>query len=171
MMDAGLEMSLVRTQLYIYSQAPSFGTFAAGEWYQFPILWVSSLVNIVMIPVGVLLYRDDTGRTQAEKLAQRVRWFHNRPALGTFLVMCVIVNLAYVGYAGAFGIVRAAKLANSVACPYPFEEMKVYDPQARYEAEGQLGPYFPGIWAGWPSGQPDGRPESVTPSADQTCAP
>ena len=26
-----------------------------------------------MIPAGVLLYRDDTGKTQAEKLAQRVR--------------------------------------------------------------------------------------------------
>ena len=26
-----------------------------------------------MIPAGVLLYRDDTGRTVAEKLAQRLR--------------------------------------------------------------------------------------------------
>ncbi len=48
-----------------------------------------------MIPAGVLLYRDDTGRTQAEKLAQRVRGFRTRPALGTFLVMFAILNVAY----------------------------------------------------------------------------
>ena len=32
-----------------------------------------------MIPAGVLLYRDDTGRTQAEKLAHRIRAFRTRP--------------------------------------------------------------------------------------------
>ena len=29
------------------------------------------MVTFVMIPAGVLLYRDDTGKTVAEKLAQR----------------------------------------------------------------------------------------------------
>ena len=32
-------------------------------------------MTFVMIPAGVLLYRDDTGKTVAEKLAQRVRMF------------------------------------------------------------------------------------------------
>ena len=44
-----------------------------GKPYQFPLMWESSLVTLVMIPAGVLLYRDDTGRTVAEKLAQRIR--------------------------------------------------------------------------------------------------
>ena len=71
--DAMLETFLVRTQLYIYSQVIPFGSFATGEPHQFPLIWESALVSMVMIPAGVLLYRDDTGRTQAEKLAQRVR--------------------------------------------------------------------------------------------------
>ena len=48
-----------------------------------------------MIPAGVLLYRDDTGHTVAEKLVQRVRIFANRPMLGTAVTMIVILNLSY----------------------------------------------------------------------------
>ena len=56
-----------------------FGSIFAGKCYQFPLIWESSLVTLVMIPAGVLLYRDDTGRTQAEKLAQRFRVFRRPP--------------------------------------------------------------------------------------------
>ena len=51
----------------------------------------------VMIPAGVLLYRDDTGRTEAEKLAHRIRTFRpfsGAPALATFAVMFAILNVA-----------------------------------------------------------------------------
>ena len=83
------------------------GSFATGEPHQFPLIWESVLVSMVMIPAGVLLYRDDTGRTQAEKLAQRVRLFRGRPALGTFLVMFAIINVAYFfGYGGGFAVIR-----------------------------------------------------------------
>jgi hypothetical protein len=166
--DAFLEIFLVRTQLYIYSQVIPFGSFAAGEWYQFPLIWESALVTLVMIAVGVLLYRDDTGRTQAEKLAQRVRVFRTRPALGTFLVMFAIVNVAYVGYGAGFAIIRASKAATSVACPWPFPEAKVYDPNGFYEEAGQPGPFFPGIWAGWPSAQA-GRPDVAPPEDGGRC--
>ena len=44
MFDAFLEIFLVRTQLYIYSQVIPFGSFAAGESYQFPLIWESALV-------------------------------------------------------------------------------------------------------------------------------
>jgi Spirocyclase AveC-like len=166
--DAFLEIFLVRTQLYIYSQVIPFGSFAAGEWYQFPLIWESALVTLVMIAAGVLLYRDDTGRTQAEKLAQRVRVFRTRPALGTFLVMFAIVNVAYVGYGAGFAIIRASKAATSVACPWPFPEAKVYDPNGFYEEAGQPGPFFPGIWAGWPSAQA-GRPDVAPPEDGGRC--
>ena len=162
--DAMLEVFLVRTQLYIYSQAIPFGSIFAGKPYQFPLIWESTLVTLVMIPAGVLLYRDDTGRTQAEKLAQRVRAFRGRPALGAFAVMFAIVNVAYFGYGAGFAVIRDTKIATSVACPWPYPEAKVYDPQGFYEKAGQPGPYFPGIWAGWPSAQ-SGRPE-VSPPAD-----
>jgi hypothetical protein len=162
--DACLEIFLVRTQLYVYSQVVPFGSIASGEWHQFPLIWESSLVTLVMIAAGVLLYRDDTGRTQAERLAHRIRAFRPYPALGTFLVMFAVVNVAYLAYGAGFAVIRASKAATSVACPWPYPEAKVYDPNAFYEQAGQPGPYFPGIWAGWPSGQ-SGRPD-VDPPAD-----
>jgi hypothetical protein len=166
--DACLEIFLVRTQLYIYSQVIPFGSFAAGKPYQFPLIWESALVTLVMIPAGVLLYRDDTGRTQAEKLARRVRFFRTRPALGTFLVMFVIINVAYFAYGAGFALIRATKSATSVACPWPFPESKVYDPNGFYEENGQPGPYFPGIWAGWESAQ-SGRPDAAPPADGGRC--
>jgi hypothetical protein len=164
--DAMLETFLVRTQLYVYSQVIPFGSLFTGKSYQFPLIWESALVCMVMIPAGLLLYRDDTGRTQAEKLGQRIRFLRGRPALGTFLVMFAIINFAYfVGYGGGFALIRWTHTATSVACPYPFPEAKTYDPNAFYEKNGQAGPYFPGIWSGWQSAQPDGRP-NVEPPAD-----
>src|SRR5262245_61210843 len=168
--DAILEIVCVRTGLYIYSHVIPLGSLWAGEWYQFPLLWESALVTVVMIPAGVLLYRDDTGRTQAEKLAQRVRGFRTRPALGTFLVMFAILNVAYLVYGGAFAVIRASGSATSVACPWPYPEAKVYDPQGLYEKAGQPGPYFPGIWSGWQSGQ-SGRPQVHLPANGGRCAP
>jgi hypothetical protein len=162
--DALLETFLVRTQLYIYSQVIPFGSYAAGEYYQFPLIWESTLVTLVMIAAGVLLYRDDTGRTQAEKLAQRVRAFRGRPALGTFAVMFAIVNVTYFCYGAGFALIRATKTATAVACPWPYPEAKVYDPNGFYEEAGQPGPFFPGNWAGWPSAQIDGRPDVDPPA-------
>ncbi len=169
--DAGLEMFLVRTQLYIYSQVMPFGSVAAGEYYQFPLIWEASLVTLVMIPAGVLLYRDDTGRTVAEKLAQRIRWFRTTPRLGTFLVMFAILNVAYFAYGAGFALIRTTKAATSVACPYPFPEAKVYDPNGFYEQNGQPGPYSAGIWSGWQSAQPDGRPDVSPPPDGGRCGP
>ena len=84
--DAALEIFSIRAGLYIYSQVIPFGSVFVGKPYQFPLIWESALVTVVMIPAGVLLYRDDTGKTQAEKLAMRLRGrvFRGRPALATF---------------------------------------------------------------------------------------
>jgi hypothetical protein len=168
--DAVQEITLVRTQLYIYSQVIPFGSVFTGKAYQFPLLWESVLVTTIMIPAGVLLYRDDTGRTTAEKLAQRVRVFRGRPALGTFLVMFAIMSACYmVLYNGSFAVIRASGLATSVACPYPYPEAKVYDPQGQYAKAGQPGPYSAGILSGWATGQ-SGRPD-VTTNPDGRCSP
>jgi hypothetical protein len=160
--DAMLEIFLVRTQLYIYSQVVPFGSIAVGETHQFPLIWESTLVLTVMIPAGILLYRDDTGKTQAEKLAQRARFLRNRPALATFLVMFLVVNAAYLFlYIGGYSLIRATGTATSVACPWPYPEAKVYDPQGYYEAAGQPGPYSPGIWSDVLTAHPDPVPSSV----------
>ncbi|MGV0716578.1 spirocyclase AveC family protein [Mycolicibacterium sp. XJ662] len=169
--DAALEITLVRTGMYIYSQVPPWASIFAGEPHQFPLIWEVVAVTFVMIPAGVLLYRDDTGKSVAEKLAQRARIFASRPRLGTFVVMFVILNVAYFCYGGLFAIVKATKISTSVACPWPYPEVKVYDPQGFYEANGQEGPYSVGIMSTWMSGQPDGRPDVELGSKSDRCAP
>ena len=166
--DAFLEIFLVRTGLYSYSHVLPFGSVFTGKAYQFPLLVESSLVTLVMIPAALLCYRDDTGRTQAEKLANKISAFRGRPALGTFAVMFAILNVAYFCYGGGFAIIRATKAATSVACPYPFPEARVYDPQGFYEKNGQPGPYFSGIWDGWESAQ-SGRPTVTPPAGGGRC--
>jgi hypothetical protein len=169
--DAALEIFLVRTGLYIYSQVMPWGSLFAGTTFQFPLIWESTLVTVVMIPAALLCHRDDNGRTQAERLARSIPWLRHRPALATFLVMAAILNVAYFFYGAGFGAVRAAKLATAVACPWPFPEARVYDPQGFYERAGQPGPFFEGHWNGWMSAQPDGRPTLNPVSADAPCRP
>jgi hypothetical protein len=170
-MDAMLEIFLVRTGLYIYSQVTPWGSVFAGTTFQFPLIVESTLVTVVMVPAGLLCYRDDTGRTHAERLAQRLPWFRTRPTLATFVVMAVTLNLAYFMYGAGFAAIRATKLATAVACPWPFPEAQVYDPQGFYEREGQVGPYFEGHWNTWMSGQPSGRPDVEPPADGGRCGP
>jgi hypothetical protein len=169
--DAMLEIFSIHAGLYIYSQVMPWGSLFAGTTFQFPLIWESSLVTVVMIPACVLCHRDDTGRTQAEKLAQRSRWLVQRPALGTFLMMFAILNVAYFLYGAGFAAIRASGLATAVACPYPFPEAKVYDPQGYYEREGAPGPFFEGHWNTWMSGQPQGRPTVNPVKPDGSCRP
>ncbi|MBV8929060.1 MAG: spirocyclase AveC family protein [Mycobacteriaceae bacterium] len=169
--DAILEVTLVRTGLYIYSQVIPFGSLFAGDTYQFPLIWESLAVTFVMIPAGVLVYRDDTGRTVAEKLAQRARIFVGRPVLGMFVVMFVIINVAYFAYGGWFTLIKWSRTATSVACPWPYPEAKVYDPQGLYEKAGAQAPYSVGIWSTWMSAQPGGRPNVQPPANGGPCGP
>jgi hypothetical protein len=171
LVDMILEVTMIRTGLYIYSQVPPIGSIFAGTTFQFPLIWESSLVTLVMIPAGILCYRDDTGRTQAEKLAQKLRMFSARPALATFVVMFGILNIAYFMYGGAFALMKATHLSSTVACPWPYPEAKVYDPQGYYEREGQPGPYFEGYWNTWIVGQPEGRPKVNPLKENPSCLP
>ncbi|WP_067682242.1 spirocyclase AveC family protein [Nocardia miyunensis] len=166
--DAILECILVRSQLYIYTQVIPFGSLFTGKPYQFPLIWESAMVTFVMIPAAVLLYRDDTGRTVAERLSHRARIFRNRPALGAFTVMFILINIAYFCYGGGFAIIRDTRVATAVACPWPFPEAKVYDPQGFYEKNGQAGPYSAGIWSRWESAQ-SGRPATAMPADGGRC--
>ncbi len=167
--DAILEISLVRTGLYIYAQVIPWGSLFAGTTFQFPLIWESSLVCLVMVPAAVLCYRDDTGRTQAERLARRFRLLPKHPVLGTFLVMFAICNVAYFMYGGAYTAIRMSGLATAVACPYPYPDAKVYDPQGYFEREGEPGPYLEGFWSTWASGQRDGRPKVNPVKPDGMC--
>jgi hypothetical protein len=171
-LDAVVEIFCVSKRVYAYTQVPEFGSIFVGQYNQFPLLWESGLATSMMVVASISVYRDDTGKTYAEKLAQRLRLFPSRPALASFVVMITALSLAYaVVYGGGFTIIRAAKLATSVACPWPFPESKVYDPQGFYEMAGHPGPFYEGKWSTWMSGQPDGRPVIEGPVPPGRCGP
>jgi Spirocyclase AveC-like len=170
--DAALEIGSVRTGMYIYSQVIPWGSIFTGTTFQFPLIWESLSVTFVMIPAGILCYRDDTGKSVAEKLAGKAKLFPAKPVLGTFLVMFAIINVSYFAYGAWFAVIKASGQATSVACPWPYPEAKIYDPQGYYERNGQPGPYSVGKWATWMSGLPEGRPsDNPTPVGGGRCSP
>jgi hypothetical protein len=165
--DAWLEIQLVHTGMYIYSQVIPWGSIFTGTTFQFPLIWESFSVTFVMVPAAILCYRDDTGKSVAEKLAAKAKLYPARPVLGTFLVMFAIINVSYFAYGAWFWVIKVTHAATSVACPWPYPEAKVYDPQGFYEKAGAQGPYSVGIWSTWASGEPNGRPRVQAPPAGQ----
>ena len=168
--DAALEIGAVHTGLYIYAQVIPWGSVFTGSTFQFPLIWESLSVTFVMIPAAILVYRDDTGKSVAERLAAKAKLFPTKPVLGTFLVMFAITNVAYFAYGGWFWAIKASGLATSVACPWPYPEAKVFDPQGYYEENGAEGPYSVGKWATWQYALPDGRPDVKLGSKSMRCA-
>src|SRR6185312_15190674 len=48
LIDAMLEITLVRTGFYIYAQVIPFGSVFTGQPYQFPFIWETVMVTFVM---------------------------------------------------------------------------------------------------------------------------
>lgn len=165
--DALQEMFLVNTQFLTYTHVVPFGSLWVGEGRQFPLLMASSLITIVMIPASVLLYREGDGPTVAENLARRFALYARRPALSTFLVMTVILNVCFMCFSASFWLVRVTGAASEVACPWPYPTSKVWDPHGLYEEQGHPGPFTAGRADGWQVGQPGGRPENVVSTSDR----
>lgn len=165
--DAAQEVLLTRTQFLTYSHVIEFGSIDVGKNSQFPMLMASVLITVIMIPASVLLYRDDTGKSQAEKIAQRFRLHATRPTLATFLVMLVTITTAMMTFSSVFWLVRVTGAADTVACPWPYPAAKTWDPKGYYESQGAQGPFTPGKASDWQIGQPDGRPTSVTVETDR----
>jgi hypothetical protein len=108
----------------------------------------------------------------AEKLAAKAKLFPTKPVLGTFAVMFAIINVSYFAYGGWFWAIKASGLATSVACPWPYPEAKVFDPQGYYEKAGAKGPFSVGKWSTWQYALPDGRPDVEPPRHGQgACVP
>src|ERR1700727_291244 len=112
---------------------------------------------------AILCYRDDTGKSVAEKLPAKAKIFPRRPVLGSLLVMFAIRNVSYFAYLGWFWARKVSHAATSVACPWPYPEAKVYDPQGFYEKAGAQGPYSVGIWSTWARGGPTAGPQVQAP--------
>ena len=128
---------LIQTQLYIYSQVIPFGSVFAGKAYQFPLIWESSLVTLVMIPAGVLLYRDDTGRTVAEKMAQRVRCLPLAPGPRQLSGHVRDHQRRLLRYGAGLRPYQDTRIGHIGGLPVALPEAKVYDPQGFYETNGQ----------------------------------
>jgi Spirocyclase AveC-like/Luciferase-like monooxygenase len=56
--DFAMEQLCVRVGLYTFTQVIPFGSVFTGTRWQFPLLWQSSLISILMIPAAALIYRD-----------------------------------------------------------------------------------------------------------------
>src|ERR1700753_2323187 len=106
--DFAMEQFSVRAGLYTFTQVIPFGSVFVGTRWQFPVLWQSSLISIVMIPAAVLIYRDDTGRTVAERLARRAGLLPTRPVVGSVLTMLIGVDLAFMTYGLVYTAVSRA---------------------------------------------------------------
>ncbi|ORV45884.1 spirocyclase AveC family protein [Mycobacterium conspicuum] len=165
--DAAQEILLTRAQFLTYSHVIEFGSIDAGKNSQFPLLMASGIITIVMIPASILLYRDDTGRSQAEKIAQRLRLHARHPKLATFLVMAIVLNIAMISFSSAFWLVRATGAASTVACPWPYPQAKTWDPRGYYQAQGAPGPFTAGEASSWQIAQPEGRPADIVVKSDR----
>lgn len=165
--DAAQEVLLTRAQFLTYSHVIDFGSIDVGKNSQFPLLMASGLITIVMIPASILLYRDDTGRSQAETIAQRLRLHARHPKLATFLVMAIVLNIAMISFSSAFWLVRATGAASTVACPWPYPQAKTWDPRGYYQAQGAPGPFTAGKASSWQIAQPEGRPADIAVTSDR----
>ena len=161
--DALLEIQLVHAGMYIYSQVIPWGSVFTGTTFQFPLIWESLSVTFVMIPGGDPLLSRRHRKIGGGEAGREGQDLPQPPVLGTFLVMFAIMNISYFAYGAWFWAIKASHAATSVACPWPYPEAKVYDPQGFYEKAGAQGPYSVGIWSTWASGEPNGRPHVDPP--------
>ena len=126
-----------------------------------------------MIPAGVLLYQDDTGQdARPRSWRSGSACFRGRPALGTFLVMFAILNVAYFVYgAGVRGDPWSAAPRRRSRARGRIPEAKVYDPQGFYEKAGQPGPYFSGHLDRLGVGAARRTPDVTPPADGGRCSP
>lgn len=146
--DMVAEMTMIRAELWIWVQAPG-PVFHFGN-HQWPILAEPLTFGPVLATTTVMLARDDTGRTVVQRVIERRRG----PAGGQrvasqILVAFAVFSFAYVGvYCSIWAAFRVTGMSDSLDRPWTFEEMKVYDPQGRFEAAGEDGPFMEGVWSG-----------------------
>ena len=172
--DALLEIILVRTRLYIYSQVIPFGSFFAGERYQFPLIWESLLVTFVMIPAGVLLYRDDTGPHGRREAGPAGALFPTpagaRHVPGDVRRSSTSRTSPTAAGSRSSSATRVRRPRSPARGRTP--RRKVYDPQGFYEkSRASRARTPPASGRDGMSAQPDGRPDVEPPADGGRCAP
>ncbi|MCM2459309.1 spirocyclase AveC family protein [Pseudomonas sp. CG7] len=143
--DFAVELPLLRSSLYIYSQVWPAISIDVGKTWQFPALLAVPTIAVTMGWCAVLLHRDAAGLTLTERMALRLPGLRRMPTFGSFLLASVLACFAYSVYTGAFFAVRTLGLATAIAQPWPFEDQRIYDPDGLYRAAGVDGPFYDDI--------------------------
>jgi hypothetical protein len=140
-MDIAFEFLAVRMQIYIYTQAPEWAVLFGGTTYQFPVLG-ALLVSGMMAVSGPMLWRDDRGKTLANRIGERVLLLRRYPNGSSVAAACMVITLSMLPFYSIFGAVRITHQAREISRPWVFQELKVYDPHGDYQRAGEPGPYF-----------------------------
>lgn len=125
--DLGQAWLATRLEIITYSQL-SLGALRPGTTWQSNLVWEPVLCFVMFGIAAMSVYEDPEGRT----LAHRWRSLRHRPVLREFTVSFLVITLATAIYTGAFSLVRLSGTATSLACPWPYADTVVYDPDGHY---------------------------------------
>ncbi|BBX95433.1 ABC transporter substrate-binding protein [Mycobacterium lacus] len=154
--------------------------FPQGSMTDEPIFWADLLTKGGHTEVGVLVEQSLVGESYLKNLRNACRCKGIRVVaeaqvaqtaqdVGAAIRSLHEAKPTAVVHCTGFAVIKWTKTATSVACPWPYPEAKVYDPQGFYERNGQPGPYSAGIWSTWMSAQPHGRPDVQLPADGGRC--
>jgi hypothetical protein len=145
--DVAAEFAMARTDVWCQTQLPGPVVHAGAE--QWAIFWEPLLLCPVMAVAAALLARDASGVTTLNRVVLRSPRLSARPVAGRVLMAWGAMAVILVGYyIGGMAIIRLGGFATHVNIPFPYQDMKVYDPQGLYQKAGVPGPYYRGAWSG-----------------------
>ena len=149
--DVPTELLMIRANMYAYSQSFGPRLHWGGHHAGLPLIW--SLYTVLSIAfITPFLHRDDDGGSLLTAAAARLpriskRSSTNQPSgqsagrqvLAGGLVLVVI----YLGITGGYALIRVSGAAkNPVQGPWPYGEIKTYDPYGALQQAGVPGPYY-----------------------------
>ena len=157
--DIAVQLTVMRADIYSYSQyfGPAIGTV------HLPLM-TTVLDVLIMASAAILTWKDDSGRSTAQRLATRLRLGRRHPRLAELAAAVGVLSVGYmIGLAPWIGM-RVANRVDSLATPWRYGEATIYDPDCQWQAaagEEELA-RFSGIWS---LGRGDDCPDPATPSA------
>lgn len=149
--DPFLEIPVGFTGTLIYNQLIPSLTLWPGKYYQWP-LYTPPTVSVMMALCGALAWENNNGNTLVESWLSKWRLSGARSWLSKLTVTSIILCVGYLVLYSLpwWWISHKSGLATSVA-EWPYETMKVYDPDGFYRKAGHPGPYVGDEWATPPS--------------------
>lgn len=147
-LDALVEVFMIRTGMLMYLQVVPFGSVWVGTRYQFPLLWQSVATTIPFVFAALLWWRDDEGVTTAVRLSRRLPVLRRWGRTGTFVLIYGALTTGYVLFMTPYAIIHKTGLATGTAQPFLYCDSAVPDPNGLMRLNGQPGPYLSGWWPG-----------------------